>query len=429
MAPLLPDHPAPDIRHSIRGHSLITARWIALTGQTLAVLIAYYGLGFNFPVVPCLICIAATGLVNNYASIKQHHRGMSPHTSFLYLAFDILQLTTLLYLSGGMGNPFFVLLIAPVLIGAAILPKRNIPYLLGLGLICSGYLSLFYIPLEWPDMFLRDERMRKMTESLSINITMLFVSFYAWKISEESRAMQKAIFATQTALLKQKQLQALGAVAAAAVHELGSPLGTITIIAKELSNDLGKDERYAEDMATLTGQTERCKKILSDFGKTLKSDPTYMTTPLTPKSLIENIATSFLGERPDIEFSVKEDTVPERISIIQTPELSHSLGVYIQNAVQLTNSAVHVFISSGKNQKGLTISIEDNGPGFPEKILPHLGEPYTSSRTDSGKNMGLWGYLSPRPCWKRQEPIYPTTIKTPAARRSLSAGPTRHFSL
>lgn len=379
---------------AIRGHSLVMARWIAFTGQTLAVLVAYY-LGFSFPVIPCLVCIAATGFLNNYASISDPHRNMVPERAFAYLSFDMLQLATLLYLTGGNENPFFVLLIAPVLIGATILSWRKLLVLLGLAIACMLYLSAFYLPLGWPKMAISHERALTVTEDIALGITIVFSSIYAWRISEERRSTQTAFFAARTALLKQKQIQAMGGVAAAAVHELGSPLGTIAIIAKELSNEIQKDEaqkkQYHEDIETLLGQTERCRKILAGFGKTLKEDSAFVSSPLPVSALLQNIADGFLSERPDIQFTAHLENGCPDISIPQRPELSYGLGVYIQNAIQLAHSGVSTYINT---EKGLRIVIEDDGPGFSDKILARLGQPYTSTRIESGKNMGLGVFIA-----------------------------------
>ncbi|MDY0030030.1 MAG: ActS/PrrB/RegB family redox-sensitive histidine kinase [Pseudobdellovibrionaceae bacterium] len=376
---------------SVRGQSLIAARWIALTAQTLAVLISYYGLGFGFPITLCLLTIVASGIINNYATIKDHHRSMDATKSLAYLSFDILQLTILLYLTGGLGNPFFVLIIAPVLIGSTLLPKKQMLILLTMGLACVFYISLFYLPLEWPPIFIDKDKFFILVECLAMVITLIFASFYSWQISEESRTMQQAGFAADTALLKQKQLQALGGLAAAAVHELGSPLGTITIIAKELSHDLKDRDDLTDDIDTLITQTERCKTILANFGKTLKGDPTYMADPLPPKVLIQGIADGFLSERPEVRFTIHVSDEDDKILIPQRPELSHGLGVFIQNALSLATSHVSIFITINK---GIKITIEDDGPGFPAKILPRLGEPYTSTRADSGKNMGLGVFIA-----------------------------------
>lgn len=277
----------------IRGQSLIAARWIALVGQTLAILVAYAA-GFDFPIVFCFICIVLSGIVNNYATINDHHRSINTSKALIYLSFDVLQLTALLYFTGGLTNPFFIILIAPILVGSSLLPKWQMLMLLSLGIASAIYIGLFHLEMGWPENFLEHKsKLLLSAEALALTITLIFSSYYSWSISEENRNMQKANFAAKTALLKQRQLQALGAQAAAAVHELGSPLGTITIIAKELSHDLGQNKDYAEDIETLISQTERCRKILNHFGKTLKSDPTYMSEPLAIHGMLQNIAEGF----------------------------------------------------------------------------------------------------------------------------------------
>ncbi len=375
----------------IRGQSLIAARWIGLLGQTVTVLVAYYGLGFEFPVMPCMAFIVLSGLINNYAMIHNHHRSLNPTTYLAYLSFDVIQLTVMLFLTGGLTNPFFVLLLAPILIGASLLPRLQMSILLSLGLACTLYLALFFTPLIWPRNSISKEQLHLIGETLALGITLVFASFYAWRISEENRNMQQANFAAKTALLKQKQLHALGAQAAAAVHELGSPLGTITIISKELKTELKDNPDVQDDIDILISQTERCRSILGNFGKSLKSDPTYQSGPLAAETLVQNISEGFLLDRPDIRFVIACEKTEMPIELPQYPELTHGLGVFIQNAIQFAKSRVDISISK---QKRLSIVIEDDGPGFAPQILPRLGEPYTSTREHSGKNMGLGIFIA-----------------------------------
>ncbi|HNS45456.1 MAG TPA: ATP-binding protein, partial [Alphaproteobacteria bacterium] len=298
------------------------------------------------------------------------------------------------YLTGGIGNTFYVLLLAPIMIGASLLPKKQMALLLTLGMTCTLYISFFHLSLEWPDVGIEESKLRMIAESLGLAITLVFASFYSWQISEETRNMQKASFAARTALLKQKQLQALGAQAAAAVHELGSPLATISIITKELYNDMPECCPTArDDFDTLIAQTERCRQILSNFGKTLKSDPTYMSGLLKVKTMLQNIADGFLLERPEIRFIIIEEIDGKAPNLPQSPEITHGLGVFIQNAIQFARTKVNVTVTTAASS-GLDIVVEDDGPGFSPIILSKLGEPYTSSRLDNGKNMGLGVFIA-----------------------------------
>lgn len=377
----------------VRGQSLVMARWIAIFGQAITIFVAFYGLGFNFPIIPCMGFVVLSGMVNNYAYVKDHHRTMPPSRALFYMGFDVLQLTALLSLTGGASNPFSVLLLAPVLVGSSLLTRRYMLALLGLGLACVFFLTFFFLPLEWPSRYADTAYIHHIAESSAIAVTILFTGFYAWRIAEESRSILKAGYAAKTALLKQRQLQALGAQAAAAVHELGSPLGTITIIAKELSHEFGESHPQSDDVRILLEQTKRCQTILRDFGATLRHDPTYLATPLPISDLLRNIAADFLKERREIRFVLNQSETTKQLKFTQSAEILHGLGVFIQNAIQFALSTVTVNIT--KNRRGrLEITIHDDGQGFAPHILSRLGEPYTSTRIEGGKNMGLGIFIA-----------------------------------
>lgn len=384
-------HSAPT--DAVRGQSLIMARWYAIFGQAITILVAFYGLGFVFPIVPAMAFVILSGVVNNYAYVKDHHRTMPPSRAFFYLTFDVLQLTSLLYLTGGISNPFSVLLLAPVLVGASILSRHYMIILLSIGLLSAIIISFFSIPLVWPSQFDDNPEIHSLAESIGIAVTIIFTGFYAWRIAEESRSILTASHAAKTALLKQRQLQALGAQAAAAVHELGSPLGTITIVAKELSLELGDNHPQIDDVHLLIDQTKRCQSILRDFGATLRHDPSYLSTPTDIATILKNITSEFLKERPEIRFLLDVPSDLSDIKINQSAEIIHGIGVFVQNAIQFAKSQIRISASLSKNQS-LTLKIEDDGVGFAPHILSKLGEPYTSTRTDSEKNMGLGIFIA-----------------------------------
>ncbi|MBP9050556.1 MAG: ActS/PrrB/RegB family redox-sensitive histidine kinase [Alphaproteobacteria bacterium] len=381
----------------IRGQSLITARWIALLGQSVATLVAYYALAIDLPILACMTCITLSGLINNYAVIRDKHRSLPPRRATSYLSFDLLQLTTMLFLTGGMGNPFYVLLLAPTFIGATLLPKAHTIFLVLLALAATLFLSQFSLPLDWPSILKNSPNLQQIGQSVALGVALVFASFYAWKISVENRAMQKASYAAKTTLLRQQQLQALGAQAAAAAHELGSPLGTIAIIAKELEHAFGPNHPHAGDVALLLSQTERCRSILRSFGDSLRQDPTYMATPLPIDQLLKNIGDNFSQERPQIKLQIlvqSDATPPAPLPLVpQSPELLHGLGVYVQNAIQFAKTTVTIRLIRDESSS-LRIVIHDDGAGFAPQILSRLGEPYISTRLESGKNMGLGVFIA-----------------------------------
>jgi two-component system sensor histidine kinase RegB len=262
-----------------------------------------------------------------------------------------------------------------------------------IGLSSAIFISYFSIPLGWPQNLVGNTQIHLITQCIGLAVTLIFSGFYAWEIAEESRSILTASHAARTALLKQKQLQALGAQAAAAVHELGSPLGTITIIAKELSLDIGSQSPYSEDINLLIDQTKRCQTILRDFGATLRHDPTYLATPIPVADLLKTIAADFLKEKPEIRFLLQVSNDANSIKLKQSAEIVHGIGVFIQNAIQFAQSQIRISVTINKRHH-LTISIEDDGSGFAPHILSKLGEPYTSTRIDSGKNMGLGIFIA-----------------------------------
>ena len=377
----------------IRGQSLVMARWLGIMGQTITVFFAHFVLGFEFPLIPCLAFIVSSAIVNHYAFIKDHHRAMPTRRAFFYLVFDIAQLTGLLFLTGGIDNPFSVLLLAPVLVGASILTQDYMLYLVLTGLTAALIISLVFIPLQWPTTYENMEQLHLVSQSIGLALALIFSGYLAWQIAEETRSMTKASFAAKTALLKQKQLQALGAQAAAAVHELGSPLGTITIIAKELSLDLGNDHPQIDDINLLIDQTKRCQNILKDFGATLRHDATYLASPLPISDLLKNVAGEFLKERPYIRFSLTPSPETSDILFKQSAEILHGLGVFIQNAIQFSQTTLTI-TTSLNTFKTLVVIIQDDGAGFAPHIIARLGEPYTSTRTHTGKNMGLGIFIA-----------------------------------
>lgn len=378
---------------------MILARWSGLVGQTIAIFISYYALDLHIPLVPSFFWIILSGIVNNYAVVRHRHRGMTAKEATLYLCFDVIQLTALLYLTGGLSNPFCVLMMAPVVIGATLLPKRNVILLIGLSLICVSYITFFFQPIPWTDHEPAGAPPHKsiylVGEALALSIALLFMAAYTWQISSENRAMQRASHAAQMALMRQQQLHALGAQAAGAAHELGSPLSTIAIVAKELESDVGPNSPFSKDIQLLVSQTERCRNILRKFGEPLRHDQDYLTSPVPINDLIRTIAEPFLHEKPsaDLKINIRSKKADASVqSLPRTPEILHGLGVYIQNAVQFAQKTVTVSLEH--RPSSLYLSIHDDGPGFSPQILTRLGEPFISTRSHTGKNMGLGIFIA-----------------------------------
>lgn len=378
----------------VNNRTLTAVRWIAVAGQTLTVLLVHFGLGLDVPLGPAFAFILASAALNLFMSrVRGGAGGLSVRQASACLAFDILQISGLLYLTGGTDNPFSVLLVAPVTVGASVLPFRAAGGLAGLALVCVVVLALFRLPLEGvalPPLY-------RAGFEISLLLTLVFAAAYVWRTAFESRRVAQALHESRLALSRQSKAAALGAQAAAAAHELGSPLSTIYVIAADLKKDLPEGHPLSEDVALLVSQSRRCKDILSAFARKPEggeegSDP---VGPFWPKALLNGIVEPFRMENSAI--AVEIDAQPNQPGgsvpmIPRTPELVYGLGNLIQNAIQFARA--RVVVRAVWDPARFSILIEDDGPGFAPSLLARLGEPYVSTRREGGSNMGLGVFIS-----------------------------------
>ena len=252
---------------------LVRLRWIAIVGQSIAVLGVYFGLGYKLPLIACLLVIAASAGVNLLLTLRWPvARRLSSLQAGAILGYDIIQLALLLYLTGGLQNPFSFLFLVPVTVSATALPLRLTTGLGLLTLFCVSVLALIHLPLPWatPD---------------SLNLPVIYVAGlwaaivcgvvfsanYARRVAQEARLMSSALAATELALARQQRLSALDGMAAAAAHELGTPLATITLVAKELKREMTAEASYRDDVELLISQAGRCREILSRLANRIRS--------------------------------------------------------------------------------------------------------------------------------------------------------------
>ncbi len=387
----------------LRLQTTIRLRWFAVFGQMIAVAVVYFGLGFDLPMGWCLLLIAASAWLNIFLRLwlPARYRLAAPFATGL-LAYDICQLSGLLYLTGGIENPFTVLLAAPVTVSAATLPPRNTLFLGGIALIASALLIPFHFPLPWiagaphelPTLY-------KIGAFSGVASCTVFLGFYGWRLSKESRQMSAALAATELVLAREQKLHALDGLAAAAAHELGTPLGTIVLVAKELEREMPPDSPYAEDLALLKSQALRCRDILQTLTrKPTESDPLYASLTIT--QLIESAAAPHRLFHVAIEIDCgpyvggdlagRDTSVDEPVGE-RRPGLIYGVGNLIENAVKFANSKV--LVTARWNSREVLISIMDDGPGFSPDVMETLGEPYVTTRrsigtkVDEGKATGL----------------------------------------
>lgn len=370
----------------LRLDTFVRLRWLAITGQSAAVVGAQFGLGLNLPFGWCFLVIAASSWLNLALRIRfpASYR-LNADSAALLLAFDIVQLAALLFLTGGLQNPFSLLFLAPVLISATALPPERT---LALGLLAIGLatlLALVHRPLPW----FADGRIELPFLYVSgvwtaILLGTAFTGVYAWRVAEEARLLAQALAATELVLAREQHLSQLDGLAAAAAHELGTPLGTIMVVSKELIRQIGPDASpaVAEDLALLREQVDRCRSILGKL-TSLGSDGDgdgdgggFLTT-VTFSHLVEELAAPQRALGVVIDASCRGDG-PEPFCR-RNPGVMFGLGNILDNAADFAQTRVS--LEGYWNHERVWIEIRDDGPGFSAEVLLRAGEPYVTTRS------------------------------------------------
>ncbi|MBM3488675.1 MAG: ActS/PrrB/RegB family redox-sensitive histidine kinase [Alphaproteobacteria bacterium] len=380
----------------VRLRTLALIQWVAIAGQAVALLFVEFVLGFELPLVPALAIIAASAVLNLAITIdRPAGLRLGDTAAAWYLGFDICQLTALLYLTGGLENPFAFLLLAPVTVSATILSRRVTVLLCILALACVSFLALFHWPLPWIDGPLVLPFILVVGTWVALALGIVFFAAYTWRVAEEARRMSDALGATQMALAREQQMSALGGLAAAAAHELGSPLGTIVLVARELERELPKDSPLAEDVTLLISQADRCRRILADFAARPGADGGKPFTDIPVDALVEAAGAPHKDPRVVVVFdagpaeAAEDEPAP---IVVRSPEFIHGLGNLIQNAVQFART--EVVVRTRWSAAEIAVIIADDGAGFPEHVLERLGEPYISGRGRDGRHMGLGVFIA-----------------------------------
>ncbi|GAB4145116.1 MAG: ActS/PrrB/RegB family redox-sensitive histidine kinase [Sphingomonadales bacterium] len=380
------DHPA------IRMRTLVAVRWTAIAGQLFALGFVRFYLEFPVHLAPPLLLVAASAGFNLFLLARYPPTALlSPGQAGRQLAFDLLQLAALLYFTGGLSNPFAMLMVAPVSMAATILRRWATAGLLALALVCLLLLGRFHEPLPWAaePLILAPTYLLGVWTALAV--TLAFMATYAARLSREAQNRARALEATQAALAREQKLSALGGLAAAAAHELGTPLGTITLVAKDLLREHGNDTALGDDLALLASQAARCRDILANLSRRAQAeDPHFRRMPAD--ALLREIARPL--ERPGVEFvhtsHAEEGGGPTPV-IARHPEILHALANFIDNAARFARARVDIDISWDADMLHLVIS--DDGPGFDADIIDALGEPYLRSGS-KGSGMGLGVFIA-----------------------------------
>jgi two-component system, sensor histidine kinase RegB len=379
----------------LRLQTIVRLRWLVI----------YAGLGFDLPIGWCSLLIAASAWINVFLRLRFASRHqLTNHLATALLAYDILQLTALLWLTGGIENPFMVLIVAPVTVSAAGLPARNTIALGILAIAATLILILSHAPLPWySGQSFGLPKLYKLGMAASVATTLVFLGLYVARLSKEARQMSQALAATELVLAREQKLHALDGLAAAAAHELGTPLSTITLIAKELERTLPPGSPLAEDAALLKTQSDRCREILRKLTQSpSESDP--LVAQRTVSSLIEEAAAPYQAFDTTIAVTARpsDGTEGEAASepiLLRRPGVVYGLGNLIENAADFARSRVDITARWDKDT--IICTIADDGPGFPSNIMERLGEPYVTTRTiferdpeEEGAGLGLGFFIA-----------------------------------
>lgn len=369
------------LRGPVKLRTLTALRWLAVAGQTLAIVIVHFGLGYHTPLGLCLGAIAASAWLNLFTVLRYSpQRFLSDREAAGFIAFDIIQLCMLLFFTGGLQNPFAALIIAPVTIAASVLPLRLTVMIAALAITGVSMLALYHMPLPWaPGETLELAPVYKAGVWAALTFTIAFFAAYAHRIAAESAQMRSALAATQLVLAREERLAALGGLAAAAAHELGTPLATIQVTAREMQREVQGNEDLEEDAALLVSQAKRCRDILGRLSRRGDAGDA-MHDRLNVSALLEEAAGPFL-EMPEgskIRIEIDPDNAGPQPVLQRRPEIIFGLRNFIENAVGFAGS--EVAITAAWTGETLTVAVSDDGPGFSPDILMRLGEPYVSAR-------------------------------------------------
>jgi two-component system sensor histidine kinase RegB len=357
---------------SVRLDTLLGLRWLAILGQIAAVLIVQYGFDFEIEFPECLTVIGLYAALTVFVRFKfRGQRRIAAGHAALLLASDIAELAVLLALTGGLQNPFAFLFLGPVLISATALPARMTMGLAGFAILSATVLVFVHDPLPWPsDEPFELPAIYMIGIWLAIMLAIGYISIYAWQITEEGRQLADALAATELVLEREQHLSQLDGLAAAAAHELGTPLAIISVVSRELERALAESP-HAEDVRILREQALRCREILGKLAERPTPDEPFEHMALS--ALIEDVVSPHRGSGVEITVTRSGDGTPEPVGG-RNPAILYGLGNLLENAVAFARKRVDV--TATWSQTLVRVSIQDDGPGFSPEILARLGEPY-----------------------------------------------------
>jgi two-component system sensor histidine kinase RegB len=358
--------------------TLVNLRWIAIIGQLIAINFVYFFLKLNLPIIETHIIILIGFLTNIVLQFRIKTNQLKDLNSALFLVYDLLQLSILLYLTGGIFNPFSLLIIVPTIVSSTFLSMGTTIILGSLTIGLLFFLKEYHEILPGLDIYSFNFPEYYLTGALvSIIIGLVFLSYFGIKFSGETKKRSEALDKLQQIMAKEYELDSLGGLAAAAAHSLGTPLATISVVAKELKKEIGDESKHSKDLDLLISQAKRCSQILKKISKKEISDDQFINLTKV-EDLLEEIITSF-EETSDKKITLLENGDKNKINIKRSPEIVYGLRNFIGNAIKFADEEVIIKVIS--DDKSLVLLINDDGPGYADDIAKFIGEPYLKSKS------------------------------------------------
>jgi two-component system sensor histidine kinase RegB len=365
-----------DRPRNVRLDTLIRLRWLAILGQFGAVLVVHFGLEFEVPIWACVAVIALSALLNVALRVGfRETQWLEPDRAAWLLSFDIAELAALLYLTGGLENPFSFLLLGPVLISATALPPRMTLLIGTFAMLCATVLVFVHYDLPWDSEDpLQLPEIYMVGVWLSILLAIGYIGVYTWQVAEEARQLSDALAATELVLAREQHLSQLDGLAAAAAHELGTPLSTITVVVREIERALDPNSPLTDDVKLLREQAQRCREILSKITELPAGEP-FDRMPLA--ALIEEAVSPHRNFGVSIGVTLPPNRAAEPVGA-RNPAIRYGLGNLIENAVDFAHRRVEIFAQWTDDD--VSIIISDDGPGFAPEVVDRIGAPYVTHR-------------------------------------------------
>jgi len=373
--------------------TVVVLRWIALIGQLLTIYFVHFYVGFDLPLIFCSLTIFCGGLTNIFIQFNFRKNQLSNIESTILLFYDVIQLSVLIYLTGGVTNPFIIFLIVPALISSTLLNLASTLFLSIITIMSLTLLTFNYFPLpsegnihfHVPDYYIY-------SVPSALVIALIFLNYFGFRFGYEARRRGNALNKLELVLAKEQELESIGHQAAAAAHSLGTPLSTITVIAKELKKEINHNKEFKEDVDTILEQAKKCGEILKRISQNQIIDDEYVKN-ITLQDLLFEITKSF-ESITEKNLNLNLENAKKRISIKRSAELTYGIRNFVGNAVKFSKKNININLVN--NNQTTTLQISDDGPGFPDDIYKIIGEPYISTKSKKLKSkagLGLGTFI------------------------------------